>query len=252
MNGYLLGKTNNMFVRYRYDVKSSLSPSNQANHLSIQISDPVSSALEFSKANSFTPPNCPPAKYNGECHMNFLRKMQASFSWDWGLTAPSSGIWKSVTLDVYRDAIVRDITIKMTLQGSNVWEIVIGVYLEKGTSPSSMRGEVKATMEDVPFQSKAAQVNGKTDEKGELVIEIEMTVQASDVELWWPNGFGDQKLYDLTVTFQPDSQPNDVLVNEQSSKTISIGFRTIDLIQDPIGKLKYCKDIKLIQILSVN
>jgi hypothetical protein len=29
----------------------------------------------------------------GECHANFIRKMQASFSWDWGPAFPSMGLW---------------------------------------------------------------------------------------------------------------------------------------------------------------
>jgi len=39
------------------------------------------------------PPKCVPTLYNGECHVNHIRKMQASFSWDWGPAFPSIGIW---------------------------------------------------------------------------------------------------------------------------------------------------------------
>lgn len=38
-------------------------------------------------------PTCVPDDYNGECHVNHIRKMQASFSWDWGPALPSVGIW---------------------------------------------------------------------------------------------------------------------------------------------------------------
>lgn len=59
----------------------------------MQIFSPIQVAKQLSNENKVTPPECPPARYNGECHMNFLRKMQASFSWDWGLAAPSMGLW---------------------------------------------------------------------------------------------------------------------------------------------------------------
>lgn len=39
------------------------------------------------------PPFCVPKNYNGECHVNYLRKMQCSFGWDWGPAFPSVGIW---------------------------------------------------------------------------------------------------------------------------------------------------------------
>lgn len=31
--------------------------------------------------------------HQGECHANFIRKMQASFGWDWGPAFPSVGLW---------------------------------------------------------------------------------------------------------------------------------------------------------------
>lgn len=34
-----------------------------------------------------------PVEYRGEDHANMIRKMQSSFSWDWGPSCPSSGIW---------------------------------------------------------------------------------------------------------------------------------------------------------------
>lgn len=39
------------------------------------------------------PPDCVPKVYNGECHVNHIRKMQASFGWDWGPAILSIGIW---------------------------------------------------------------------------------------------------------------------------------------------------------------
>lgn len=63
------------------------------NFLEIKFESPIEAATRLAKDNKRTPPACPPATYNGECNMNFLRKMQASFAWDWGLAAPSVGIW---------------------------------------------------------------------------------------------------------------------------------------------------------------
>lgn len=54
------------------------------------------SPVKFAKQRSdkfFTAPECVPDIYNGECHANQIRKMQASFSWDWGPAFPSVGIW---------------------------------------------------------------------------------------------------------------------------------------------------------------
>lgn len=53
---------------------------------------PVLTAASLSE-KEMIPPECVPSYYNGECHANQLRKMQASFSWDWGPALPSVGIW---------------------------------------------------------------------------------------------------------------------------------------------------------------
>ena len=56
----------------------------------------------------------------------------------------------------------------------------------------------------------------------------------SNVSLWWPNLWGQQKLYTLKVTLQGENDDPD-------TKDISIGFREIKLIQDPLpgGKSFY-------------
>ncbi len=64
------------------------------NHLQLEFESPVVSAERLSQQSAHSvPPNCVPPDYNGECHVNFLRRMQASFGWDWGLAVPSVGIW---------------------------------------------------------------------------------------------------------------------------------------------------------------
>lgn len=113
LNGHQLTPSpRNMFVRYQYDIRNSLKNVSRVigstnepiqyiirflkqvnNHLEVVFQSPIEAAKKTAKQYSATPPECPPDSYKGECHANFLRKMQASFSWDWGLAAPSIGIW---------------------------------------------------------------------------------------------------------------------------------------------------------------
>lgn len=93
LNDHRLGAVNNMFTRYSYDVKSILLSTSSVQKLRIEFVSPIVAAQQLATDNALTPPECPPKPYNGECHMNMLRKMQASFAWDWGLAAPSMGIW---------------------------------------------------------------------------------------------------------------------------------------------------------------
>lgn len=68
-----------------------------SNNIEVRFTSPVLAAKEAARKFHYpVPPKCVPDYYNGECHVNFLRKMQASFGWDWGPAFPSVGIWYSI------------------------------------------------------------------------------------------------------------------------------------------------------------
>ena len=53
----------------------------------------ASAAFAAQATQYVVPPECVPALYHGECHANHIRKMQASFGWDFGPAFPSMGLW---------------------------------------------------------------------------------------------------------------------------------------------------------------
>ncbi len=65
-----------------------------------------------------------------------------------------------------------------------------------------------------------------------------------EVELWWPNGHGAQRLYNLIVDLQ--LTPGDAAATSGAAAppgdtfhyNRTIGFRTVELVQDPIGNDK--------------
>jgi beta-mannosidase len=56
------------------------------------------------------------------------------------------------------------------------------------------------------------------------VLSISLFIPDENIQLWWPNGYGDQKLYTLSVYYQ-----------EQLIGSRLIGFRTVQLIQHDYG-----------------
>lgn len=54
------------------------------------------------------------------------------------------------------------------------------------------------------------------------------------MKLWWPNGFGGQFLYDLKVTLKTKSENGETF--EETSKSIRIGFRKLELVQNEMGE----------------
>ena len=82
LNGCFIGRTDNMFIGYTFNVMRSCLQS--SNELRIDFESPITYALDQEQAyNGTVPPDCPPDIQYGECHVQFIRKEPCSFSWDW-------------------------------------------------------------------------------------------------------------------------------------------------------------------------
>ncbi|XP_022688923.1 beta-mannosidase-like isoform X1 [Varroa jacobsoni] len=215
LNGRKILTTDNMFLRYVVDVRGVLNEGDN-NNLTVAIQSPIFYSLmkfsEFYQNNYTVYPTSHPASQNGEEHANFIRKMQSSFSWDWGPAFPSSGIWKSVELEYYDKILLRDVVIG-TQENGDQWNVTLVIYVEGNQVPPQV--SVKVDLETV------GQIFNRNMpvEDGRVTIS-NIAVDERKVHRWWPNGYGDQVLYQLHV---------DV---EGSSKNVRIGFRTIELVQN--------------------
>ncbi|WP_407807988.1 glycosyl hydrolase 2 galactose-binding domain-containing protein, partial [Staphylococcus aureus] len=67
------------------------------------------------------------------CHANRIRKMQASFSWDWGPAFASVGIWKDIYLEGLKNGVI-DYVVATTQQNpeGDVWYLTVTTYLNAG------------------------------------------------------------------------------------------------------------------------
>lgn len=118
LNGHEIGSTDNMFVRYKFDIKPYLKLAGLPNILIIKFESPIKYSARKSHQSirnnrgKIIPPYCPSPAQRGECHVNFIRKMQASFSWDWGPAFPSVGIYKDITIEFGSFGLIRDILVE--------------------------------------------------------------------------------------------------------------------------------------------
>ncbi|XP_022913917.2 beta-mannosidase [Onthophagus taurus] len=230
LNDHLIGTSENMFVQYIFDVLPYLQ--NGINTLQVRFTSPILMAkhlFEKQAMDYLVPPACVPIEYNGECHANHIRKMQASFSWDWGPALPSVGIWKSVRIEAYNSGLIRHVLVSTEADQSDNWNVKVTTYFD-GNINDELLGDllirlqtnldVVETIYDISFTNIG---------NGELVHTAMFTIPKLHVDLWWPNGYGNPTLYQMTVTFKSSNQ------EEMCKKTLKIGFRTISLVQDKIG-----------------
>ncbi|MEI2726742.1 MAG: hypothetical protein V9H26_25505 [Verrucomicrobiota bacterium] len=91
LNGTELGQTDNMFRRYRWDVKHLLHDG--ANELVVRFASPVRYITERQAERPLINVS------QGIAGAPYLRKAPCQFGWDWGPQLPPIGIWRDIRLE---------------------------------------------------------------------------------------------------------------------------------------------------------
>ncbi len=212
LNGHELGRTANMFRRYEWEVKSYLA-AEDLNELTITFNSPVKYAAEKQAIRPL--PGVREAIPGGP----YLRKSPCQFGWDWGPKLPPIGVWKDIRLEGYDQARVAEVHIQQKHAAGQA-TLAARVVVER--------------WEETPL---AALVRITTP-KGEMIEQrAALTTQAEGIvsvsipnpELWWPNGYGGQPLYQVEVSLIR-AEPSQAGLLEQ--RTYQVGLRTIELRQE--------------------
>jgi beta-mannosidase len=228
INNVEIGTSQNMFVRYIFDVKEVLQSGN--NTIEVRFASPIKMADNVTSKQDYTvPPKCPATQYRGECHVNQIRKMQASFSWDWGPAFPSMGIWKEVYLEAFNSSVVRYLMAdhQDAPNTTDSWLVTISAYLSAKKGETFVGKLLYNLQTDVSLIQEVVDVNHTSDNGDDVRVDFSVEIAKIAVRSWWPNGYGEQKLYNLSAEFRNG--------DETSTKSVRIGFREIELVQEKIG-----------------
>ncbi|XP_067276974.1 beta-mannosidase isoform X2 [Pseudorasbora parva] len=165
------------------------------------------------------PPDCPPPVQKGECHVNFIRKAQSSFSWDWGPSFPTLGIWKGVRLEVFNTLRVLSLTTVPKYDSAHSsWNVEVELFFDVFVASKGLVLLSIPLLHSEEFQlSLTPGQSRKT-----FVSQVNQSVS-----LWWPFGHGEQPLYDLKIDINLE-------VGETFNAERQVAFRTVELIQEPI------------------
>lgn len=209
INDKLIGKSKNMFKRFRVEVKSALVVGK--NTISVRLNSPQKEAI---KEASKWPFPVPYSRNSTFTNINALRKVQCHPGWDWGIEMAVSGIYGDVSLIGYESARLEHVYTNQIYRGK---ECTLRVTSEL-FAPT--KGEQELS---IVFNGESRILKAKL-EKG--INRIETSFSVKNPKLWWPAGYGDQPLYDLEVSTG----------TQTTSKRI--GFRQLEIIneKDEIGK----------------
>lgn len=211
LNGHELGHVDNMFRRYQWEVKSILRA--KTNDLTITFSSPVKYVAEKQAIHPL--PGVPQAIPGGP----HLRKAPCQFGWDWGPQLPPIGIWKEIHLEGYSEARLAEVHLQQEHADGQV-VVKVRVVVERwGETP--LAAVVRITAPDGKVIEKEVAMSAQQD----VVI---VKVPISEPELWWPNGYGEQPLYQVEVSLMNSDTSK---IESRDARRYQIGLRTIELSQ---------------------
>ncbi|WP_158854001.1 glycoside hydrolase family 2 protein [Saccharothrix deserti] len=202
LNGDVLGHTANMHRGYRFDVGRSLRDG--GNDLTVTLRSALTHA-EQAEAELGWRQRAYPHPYNA------IRKMACSFGWDWGPDLQTAGLWKPVRLERWDTARLAQVRPLVTVDADGTGRVDVHLELDRAADRDYT----------------ALVTVGDCTERMAITGDIaHVTVLVPDARLWWPVGYGDHPLYDLTVVLLADGRQVDAVRRR-------IGFRTVTVDTEP-------------------
>lgn len=238
INGSQVGATANMFRVYEFDIAHCVSVGRNDIAITFQ------SATKYAKdrLQKRWLPNWGVSEGDKLPGVNYLRKAQCHFGWDWGPKLATCGIWRPIKISAHLGPTIRDVyvqqrhgavgdavelQIRATLElpceseayglehryqyycyiqkDSNTIAKSIVQYLARGQGSQEVSNNSSSVVTDEPYWD----------------------VTIGSPELWWPNGLGAQNLYKVFVCLR--NEKGDKL----DSKSKTIGLRTLKLVRRP-------------------
>lgn len=231
LNNNHLGYAENMHRIWEFGVKKFLQKSNE---LKVIFHSPTKYIAEaFAKAPTLGTEDA----MNGFVH---IRKAHCMFGWDWGAHLPDMGIWRDVTLRGITTAEITNIEILQFHENGNVRLQITPEIKETSKEECTIDYYMQSPNRD----GKQSALSNNIEVENEYIIEyylqtpdgenleIDSEYVVTEPKLWWPNGFGKQNLYSITVILKDNN--NNVL--DSMSKRIGLRTITMDRSKDTWGE----------------
>ncbi|MCR5178828.1 MAG: glycoside hydrolase family 2 protein [Lachnospiraceae bacterium] len=260
LNGIELGHTDNMHRTWRFDVSSVVSSSNR---LTVAIHSPTAYIAEKNK-KVFA--GGTPDAMEGFPH---LRKAHCMFGWDWGQRLPDAGLFRGVELIAHNRADISEVRVYQEhvktgrgIHGYIIPEVRLHVTTEINVCEEGepvtvgdietlhamgLKIITEVVSPDCAVYKMEERKRGRIlDEEGEKGVTN--IVKIPDPKLWWPNGYGEQPLYEVCVKLT-DRNSGEVL----DENRLKIGLRILTVNQDPVsdGGKNFAFKVNGLQIFSM-
>lgn len=250
LDGELLGSVNNMNRAWEYDITSLVMDGTKDSvyRLKVLLHSPTRFIAE---ENEKCPVGASSDAMPGFPH---LRKAACMFGWDWGCRLPDAGIFREVSILSCKSARIAQVYLSQehtvtekSVHGNTVSSVRLTADAEIEWMPEAASEEVSLTFlltspdGSSTLIAESAPVDPLTDctpssnltglGQGLRSNHVRASITVTSPQLWWPNGYGEQPLYQAEVLLTPasgkDENPLDVWQKR-------IGLRTMTVNTDPL------------------
>ena len=214
VNGQIVGQSDNMFTRCRFDVKDHLQICLNAIEVRIRSAERV--AME---RVGQMPHEIPGSDYPVQSpHRNLVRKAQCHAGWDWGCCLMAAGLYGDAYPATASPGRIEHV---YTEQHFTEQACRLDVHIEKPPRRPVL-------VEPVPS------VDGQSVRRSVALVEgvnaLNESIEIADPKRWWPAGYGEQPLYELEVATAGDRVKKRIglrelaLVTEEDDRGLSFAF----------------------------
>jgi beta-mannosidase len=145
--------------------------------------------------------------------------MACAFGWDWGLMAPTAGVWRAVKLMGF-DARIQDVKCIQNHRGSECSLECQGAIEGTGRVRFTLERDGQAVAMADATERVPPSKTGMSDHPHTSTLTV------AEPDLWWPNGMGDQPLYELVTELV--GEDGRILDSEKKR----VGLRTCELLRE--------------------
>lgn len=230
LNDHLILEADNQFIPWSADIKN-IAISGQ-NHMLVRFRSPVKEVIPiYDSLGYVVPVNSEQAVTKEQLERRtsvFTRKAQFHYGWDWAPRLVSSGIWRPIHIVGWNDVKIVDLWVKTNSVSD--YSANISVYSElisDETTDITCRWEIS-------LEGRITAQYDSTFSITEGSFTNSFAINMDSVHLWWPNGIGDQPIYEVALTVWANG-------NLMDRQTETFGVREISMVQetDSIGESFY-------------
>lgn len=183
LNDQLIGNVQSQFIRYTFDVQKWLKPGPNLLKIHFSVASEVASQ-KYTEA----PFEVPHLSWNCRVpHTNFLRKTPCHAGWDWNICLMPVGVYGGAVLHQAELFTIEDYAVQ---QHFNDQGVTVTVDVELNVFKESQQ---RCVLTLCGQYVEVDQVISRADNR------LSMSVQIANPQLWWPVGYGEQILHELTI-----------------------------------------------------